>query len=245
MNDFLFQQSRAVPLGAKRRVLPLRRAGGAAWHTNQEFAPPQLEGTALRPGRPRVPAVGLQNFVLLGSELPQTTSTHRKNRSFSTRVETVDFPFSASASTRPLGTQVGYLYVCFFRAPAKSYFNKLSFVEMISLCKARRAEMNSLCPRAGGNSVQKQFMLLNDFLLQPSRAGAARREKEGTAFTPGGRCHSAHEPGVCSASTGENRPQAGRAPRARGGLAKLRFAWIGTTSNNFRAPEKSFVFNSH
>ncbi len=59
--------------------------------------------------------------------------------------------------------------------------------------------MNILCPRAGGNPVQKQFMLLNDFLLYPSRAGSLRRL----------------------------RSRAG--PRARGGLAKLRFASVGTT----------------
>ncbi len=71
---------------------------------------------------------------------------------------------------------------------------------------------NGLGPRAGGNPVQKHKMLLNDFLLQPSRAGAVRRKKEGTALTPGGRYRSAREPGVCSASTGENRPRTEQSP---------------------------------
>ena len=59
-----------------------------------------------------------------------------------------------------------------------------------ALCKSKTV----FIPRAGGNPVQKQFMLLNDSLFQPSRAGSLRKL----------------------------RSRAG--PRARGGLAKLRFA---------------------
>ncbi|WP_298061590.1 hypothetical protein [uncultured Rikenella sp.] len=47
--------------------------------------------------------------------------------------------------------------------------------------------MNILCPRAGGNLVQKRKLLLNDFLLQLSRAG----------------CRSALEPGRLYPESGE------------------------------------------
>ncbi|WP_298063240.1 hypothetical protein, partial [uncultured Rikenella sp.] len=91
-------------------------------------------------------------------------SARRENQSFSTYVETVDFPFSAwraemnnSLSVRwrkscskahaaferfpsPAIARGCRFYVCSFsRTPAKSYFNKLLFVEMISLCKAQHA----------------------------------------------------------------------------------------------------------
>ncbi len=67
LNDFLLQLSRAGASAAGHSIRTLRVF---SWPAGSKITYPK-EGTALRPGSVRVTPPGLQNFVLLGSELPQ------------------------------------------------------------------------------------------------------------------------------------------------------------------------------
>ncbi len=87
-------------------------------------------------------------------------------------------------------------------------------------------------PRAGGNLVQKQFMLLNDFLFQQSRAGCRSTREPRSLFRLNRRKLRSRAGPLNNSSQTLTKAPTG----PRGEFAKLRFAWIGITPNKTCAP---------